>query len=55
MFILGDTIVKNVNGYLLIKKLQKKKIIKVSSFSGANVSCMCDHAKPTIQEFNPTT
>ena len=53
MFILGDSIVKNVNGYLLTKKLQNKKLIKVRLFSGAKVSCMFDHVKPTIREFNP--
>ena len=53
MFILGDSIVKNVNGYLLTKKLRHKKLIKVRSFSGAKVSCMYDHVKPTIREFNP--
>ena len=52
VFILGDSIVKNVNGYLLTKKLQHKKLIKVRSSSGAKVSCMSDHVKPTIREFN---
>ena len=45
--------IKNVNGHLLTKKLRNKRLIKVRSFSGAKVSCMCDHVKPTIQEFNP--
>ena len=54
VFILGDSIIKNVNGYLLTKKLRHKKlIIKVRSFSGAKVSCVYDHIKPTIREFNP--
>ena len=53
VFILGDSIVKNVNGYLLTKKLRHKKLIKVRSFSGAKVSCMYDHVKPTSREFNP--
>ena len=52
VFILGDSIVKNVNGYLLTKKLQHKKLIKVRLSSGAKVSCMSDHVKPTIREFN---
>ena len=34
-------------------KLRNKKLIKVRSFSGAKVSCMYDHVKPTIREFNP--
>ena len=54
MFILGDSIVKNVNGYLLTKKLRNKKLNKVRSFNGAKVSCMYDPVKPTIREFNPT-
>ena len=53
MFILGDSILKNVNGYLLTKILRNKKLIKVRSFSGGKVSCMYDHVKPTIREFNP--
>ena len=53
MFILEDSIAKNVNGYLSMKKLQNKKLIKVRSFSATKVSCMYDHVNPTIREFNP--
>ena len=53
MFVLGDSIVKSVHGYLLTKKLRNKKLIKIRSFSGARVSCMYDHVEPTIREFNP--
>ena len=52
MFILGDSIVKNVNGCVL-KKMRNKELIKVRSFNGAKASCMYDHVKPTIQDFNP--
>ena len=55
VFILGDSIVKNVNGHLLTKKLRHKKLIKVRSFSGAKESCMYDHVKPTIPEFKIRT
>ena len=48
VFTIGDGIVKNVNGYLLTKKLRNKKLIKVRSFSGAKVNCMYDHVKLTI-------
>ena len=48
----GDSIVKNVNDYLLTKKLRHKNLIKVRSFSGAKVRWMYDHVKPTIREFN---
>ena len=44
----GDSIVKTLNGYLLIKKLQNKELIKVRLFSGAKKSCMYDHVKLTI-------
>ena len=37
----------------LNKKKYETKLIKVRSFSGAKVSCMYDHVKPTIREFNP--
>ena len=46
-------IVKNVNGYLLMKKLRNKKVIKVRLFSGTKVNCMYDHVKPMIWGFNP--
>ena len=36
----------------MTKKLRNKKLIKIRSFSGARVSCMYDHVKPTIREFN---
>ena len=52
MFILGDGIVINLNGYLLTKKLRNRKLIKVRSFSGATVSCMYHQFQPTIWEFN---
>ena len=53
MFILGDSIIKNLNGYLLTKKLRKRELIKVRLFTGAKPSCKYDNVKPTIQEFNP--
>ena len=53
VLILGDSIAKNINGYLLAKKLQNKKLIKVRSFRGVKLRCMFDHVKPTIREFNP--
>ena len=33
--------------------MRNKKLIKVRSFNGAKASCMYDHVKPTIQDFNP--
>ena len=53
MFILGDSIVKNVNGYLLTKKLRNRELIKVRSLSEAKINCMYDHVKPSSREFYP--
>ena len=33
--------------------MRNKKLIKVRSFSGAKVSCLYDHVKAAIREFNP--
>ena len=43
IYILGDSMVKKLNGYL----------VKVCTFSGAKVSCMAGHVKPTISNENP--
>ena len=45
--------VKKLNGYLLTKKVRHKFLVKVRPFSGAKVSCMVDHVKPTIRDFKP--
>ena len=38
VYILGDSMVKKLNGVLLIKKNRHKHLFKVSSFSGAKIS-----------------
>ena len=53
MFILGDSMVKKVNGFFLTKYIKHKYLVKVKSFSSANTRCMHDHVKPTIRDFNP--
>ena len=53
VYILGDSMVKKLNGYLLTKKIRHKHIVKVRSFSGAKISCMTDHVKPTLRDINP--
>ena len=35
------------------EKIKHKYLVKVPSFSGAKVSCMTDHVKPTLQDINP--
>ena len=53
MFILGDSMVKKLNGFLLTRKLKRKCLVKVQTFSSAKVRCMHDRVKPTVQDFNP--
>ena len=45
--------VKKLNGYLLTRKIKHKHSVKVHSFSGAKISCVTDHAKPTLRDINP--
>ena len=53
VFILGDSIVKHVSGYLLTRNVRYKYLVKVRSFTGAKVSCLNDYNKPTMRDFNP--
>ena len=53
IYILGDSMIKKLNGYFLTKKVRHKYHIKVQSFSGAKISCMVDHAKPTLRDDKP--
>ena len=53
VFILGDSMVKKVNGFYLTKDIKHKFLVKVRSFSSAKTRCMYDHVKPTIREINP--
>ena len=50
---LGDSIVKKLNGFLLTRKLNHKCLVKIRPFNSAKVRCMLDHAKPTIRDFDP--
>ena len=46
IYILGDTMVKNVEGWKLRKSIRKDHNVYVRSFSGAKVKCMKDYVKP---------
>ena len=52
VYILGDSIVNKLNDYLLIRKIKHKHPVKVRSFSGAKISCLMDHVKPTLRDIN---
>ena len=49
--ILGDSIVKHLNGWEMTREIKNCKV-KVMSFSGATVDCMTDYMKPSLRE-NP--
>ena len=53
IFIMGDSMGKKLNGFLLTKKIKYRGIVKVRPFTTAKVSCMQDHVKPTIRDINP--
>ena len=44
--------VKKLNGFLLTRKLNHKRLVKVRPFNLAKVRCMHDHAKPTVRYFD---
>ena len=52
-FTIGDSMLKNVDGYLLTGSLNLKFIVKVRSFSSAKKSDMLDYNKPTKKDFDP--
>ena len=52
-FILGDSIVKHIQGWEITKKLGNKQKAYVRQFSGSKVSYMKDHVKPSSRENNP--
>ena len=44
--------IKKLNGYLLTKKIRHKHLVKLRSFSGAKISYMTNHVKPTLRDIN---
>ena len=52
-FILGESMVKDVDGYLLKGSINRKFIVKVRPFSSAKAIDMEDYTKPTKRDFNP--
>ena len=53
LFIVGDSMIKSVNGFLITRKIGHKQLVKVRSFSCANVEGMYDYIKPTLRECDP--
>ena len=52
IYILGDSMVKHVEGWKLKKSIYQNHVY-VRSFSGAKLKCMKDYVKPRIREKNP--
>ena len=52
VFILGDSMVKKLNGFLLTRKLNHKCLVKVRPFSSAKVRCRHGHVKSSVRDFN---
>ena len=47
--ILGDSMVKHINGWEIAKRLNSECKVYVKSFSGATTKCMVDYMKPSIR------
>ena len=52
VIILGDSMVKHINGWKISKRLQSDCKVYVKQFSGARTKCMKDYMKPSLRE-NP--
>ena len=53
VFILGDSMVKHVQGWDITKKLENKHKVYIRQFTGSKVICMNDYVKLCICENNP--
>ena len=49
VIIIGDSMIKHVNGWDLSKKLKPKCKVMVRSFPGATAQCVNDYVKPSIR------
>ena len=53
VYILGDSMVKHVEGWKVTKSINTDMKVYVRSFSGAKVKCMKDYVKPCLRENDP--
>ena len=49
VYIVGDSMIKEVKGYELAKSIKLKKTVKVRSHPSAQIRCLNDHVKPIIR------
>ena len=52
-FIIGDSMVKKIDGYLVTSSINHRYIVKVKPFLSAKTIDMVDYIKPTQRDFNP--
>ena len=53
VFIVGDSMIKKVDGYLLASSLKQQYLVKTRPFSTAKTIDMYDYIKPTQRDFKP--
>ena len=49
VYIIGDSMIKELKGYELAKSINHKKMVKVRSHPSAQVRCLTDHINPIIR------
>ena len=52
IYIVGDSMVKELRGYELAKSIKHKKKVKVRTHPSAKTSCLSDHLKPVMRSDN---
>ena len=52
-YVLGNSMVKKLDSYLLNSRIRHKHLVKVHSFLGVKISCMTDHVKATSRDIKP--
>ena len=52
IFVIGDSMVKHLNGWEMSKKLNANCKVFVKTFSGAKTTCMHDYVKPSSGSFH---
>ena len=53
VFIIGDSMIKKIDGYLLTISINHKFLVKLRPFTTAKTIDMYGHLKPTLQDFSP--
>ena len=52
VFILGDSIVKNLNDFLIMTTNNNKRVVTTRPYSSMKVYCLYDHVKPALRAVN---